>query len=113
MDGESGGRQNHRRRYEHRTPVIYEHRLAYRFPETRKIEGFLGTGFTKQAAREDAIKQIKRKIEILIDHERPKGSYASTPAPRFSPSNIIEKTNLLTHAELKTAQADWNSGLRY
>jgi len=80
---------------------MFEHRIAYRH-DTGEVEGFKGTGFTAEAALEDAQRQIIIKCEHYI-----------TPARSFNRQSVIHNDNGLTPKEMEEIRQDWHSKARY
>lgn len=84
----------------------YEHRTSYRH-ENGEVEGFVGNGGTKGAAKKDAFDQIK-KIAQIND-----GGDIRAVLIHFDKSQVIESPSRLTSDELHKVQDDWRSGVRY
>jgi hypothetical protein len=82
--------------------------MAYRY--ATDVEGFVGVGFTEKAAKQDALNQLVKKLEIVEP---------IWPAHRrmFDSRQLIcteqEAKAALTPQELKIVQCDWASGFRY
>jgi len=87
--------------------MLYEYRTVYRH-ENGEVEGFVGQGSTKEAAKLDSVSQIGRKLAILADEAR-----GIPKPPMFYPNRVIKIIMSLTKAEHETVQADWRSGVRY
>lgn len=87
---------------------MYRHRLAYRITPF-EIEGFVGRGFTKESAREDAISQIKKKLAIILED----GTSWPVHTFKFSWEKVVEGEASLTKPELESVRNDWNSNMRY
>jgi hypothetical protein len=85
----------------------YEHRTAYRH-ENGEVEGFIGNGGTKGAAKKDALDQINKKITQVNQ-----GSDIRSVLVFFDKTNVVESPSRLTREELDTVQKDWRSGVRY
>jgi hypothetical protein len=86
--------------------VPYEHRTAYRH-DNGEVEGFIGNGGTKKAAKDDAKDQIERKLRILGEDCTP------ALAIEFEKSRLIQSPSRLNSDELHKVQDDWRSGVRY
>ncbi len=66
--------------------------LAYRFASGR-MEGFSGCGFMKSSARENALRKIRIKLELLRE--------------AFDESRLIENPKQLSGDDLRQLRADW------
>ncbi len=82
----------------------YQHRLAYLHP-CGEVEGFVGTGLSRENAEKDAIRQIHKKLAI-VKELRPTD-------PEFDKSRVIKSPYALTREQLAAVKSDWQSGLRY
>lgn len=80
---------------------MHKYMLAYKH-DNGDIEGFVGLGFTKAAAREDAINDIRKKLRIIGE--------LNGETPILDHSCIIEDavTAAKLGASMKEIQADWN-----
>lgn len=83
---------------------MYDHRLAYRHHDGT-VEGFKGSGPTRESAKEDATVQIIKKLIIINREGRPAGT--------FAPDRVIVGERGLTKDELVTVRRDWASKVRY
>lgn len=84
---------------------MYEHRIAYRHQGTGGVEGFVGTGSTKESAKKDAIEQVRRKVDIIADI----GVFNDV----YDKANLITSPSRLSPEELAQVQADWKVNHRY
>ena len=79
---------------------MFHYQLAYRH-DNGEVEGFVGLGFTKANARDNAISQITTKIiDVLRVHK---------PETFFHPDRVIEGEASLTPAELEQVKQDWKT----
>jgi hypothetical protein len=85
---------------------MFVYQVAYRHIDNDAVEGFAGYGFTREKARDDAISQIKRKLEIIVDWND--GDHIG-----FIPQRVIEDPFTLTKDEQATIRCDWKSNKRY
>lgn len=85
---------------------MFECRIAY-LHTNGEPEGFKATGFSRMAAKEDALSQIEKKLAIL------RGTSAEPLI--LDPDRLIKRFGLmnLNKQQMETIIEDWNSGCRY
>ncbi len=71
---------------------MFINQIAYRH-QNGEIQGFVGTGFTVQAAERDSRRRIEAKVGSL--------------GQAFDPGRIISRREQVTTDEMKMIQDDW------
>ncbi|WEY79791.1 hypothetical protein P5667_11720 [Bacillus velezensis] len=71
---------------------MYEYKIAYRF-DNSEVQGFIGIGFTKKSAQENAIRKIENKLGIIGEN--------------YNNLRVIKNKNNISHYELKQIKKDW------
>lgn len=78
---------------------MFIYRLAYRHTPSNLVEGFVGVGFTKKSAKENAINKIRSKCESI--------GHALEIANPYYPNRLIEHKAQLSDEEWRIVLNDW------